>query len=290
MRANFVTVADERSASYRMRIQIPSDFINLYDEDIYSTISHSCDEECDVNIFSKHWNADQYSKELFESTTKTIFDVCDDHFDRDAGPYYEHMCAHADEVTCNTSSMQERIYNVTGRLAKIVEDPYTFNREAFDYSTDPKFIWYGSRVNIMSVYKWMRKVPNLTIICDLPNEDLWFPENVTYMEWKPGLVEEEIKKHDIVLLPKNDNPWAATKSPNRAVDALIAGKFVISDFPEVYGRLTDYIYIGDVVSGIDFYRRVPYTIERMVSNGQKYCLEKHSPELISKKWSVIIKD
>jgi hypothetical protein len=265
-----------------MRSRIPYEAINETDAGFIASLGPIHDNSADFNVFSKHWNQQENADAIIASESTTVFDVCDDHFDRSHGDYYKFMCDQADIIICNTDRMQERIYDVTGKLAPIVPDPTTFNEQEFEYTEEPRFIWYGSRVNIFSIYPWMNKVPNLTMITDAEVPTL--PRHVNLIPWEVGVVEEEIANHDIVLLPRNNQPWAQTKSPNRATDALLAGKFVISDFEECFGELEDYIFLGDIETGLDFYRNREYTIKRMVDLGQAYVQEKHSPEAIAQAW------
>lgn len=281
-RINYVTQAGETVASYRMRIDTPRQVINNLFTDYECLVSREYDDMADINIFSKHWNAEKDAQDIFGAESKTIFDVCDDHFDREMGPYYEFMCLNADTITCNTASMQERIYQVTGRLARIVNDPVTFPRQQFEFSPTPKFLWFGGRVNLPSLSPIIHKLPNLTIICDLVPDIL--PEHVTGIQWQPNLVEDMIEDFDIVVLPRNDYPWALTKSPNRLVDALNAGKFVITDFPEVYGEFEPYCFVGDIESGVNHYLEYGQHLEDMIQSGQEYVERNYLPRKIAKDW------
>jgi hypothetical protein len=215
-----------------------------------------------------------------------VFDVCDDHFDRDHGEYYEFMIQNADLVTCNTAAMQERIYDVTGKLSQVVSDPISFTSGAVENLNfdDPKILWFGNAVNLESLQSHIGSLPNLTIITNV-NIDIK-PPNVSSMLWQEGLVENVIHDYDIVIIPRNDHEWALTKSPNRAVDAIHAGKFVISDFPEVYGELGDFMYIGDIQEGITFYNDPSNKdeVKNMIKAGKNYVKTKYNASEIVKRW------
>jgi len=291
MHVNYVTVAGPHTASYRMRIDIPRKILDESDDEITTTVSDKCNENADLNVFSKHWNQEYNLAAMKATTTETVFDVVDDHFDRRMGDFYREMIGLADKVTCNTAAMQTRIYDETGRLATIIPDPVSFPKREFVHRADPKFLWFGSLVNVNSLYPILGRLPNLTVVI---NAELMVGPNNPHVKtivWKPGLVEEIIGQYDVVVLPKNEEPWALTKSPNRAVDALQAGRYVTTDFREVYGELADFIFVGDdyLEKGVDLYVKDPYTCKQMVESGQRHIAEHFSPESVASKWATLFK-
>lgn len=286
MKVNFVSAENPHLASYRFRVKTPA--YGLMHLDFDTSIKNGVDEDADINVFSKHFNKKRDADAIVGLKGKSIMDICDDHFDRQDASYYEFMCANADLVTCPNDRMQERIYQVTGRLAQIIPDPISFPRQlGFTYNMNPRFLWFGHSCNIMSIYKWMNAIPNLTLVSNIKEMgDL--PGHVDFIPWAPGVVEDIIEEHDIVLLPRNEHEFAKTKSVNRAVDALHSGKFVISDFDEVYGELSDYVFLGDLKQGLDFYRDNEDTVNRMVSVGQEYVEDHFHPDIISSRWAEVL--
>ena len=283
MLVNFVNSANEHLASYRMRAQIPTKIFNSSRQGYVATISPELNTEADVNVFSKHFNMKHDANAIITSKTKNVFDVCDDHFDRDAGSYYKFMCDKADVITCNTPNMQERIYEVTGRLAQIVSDPITFPKNNVRYNKNPQILWYGHSSNLSSLSELnINRLPNLTIISDAIVTQA--PPHITSLQWKLGLVEEIIDDFDIVIIPKNKNPWAVTKSPNRATDAIAAGKYVVTDFPEVYDCLEPYLWIGNIEEGIKYYINNENVVTEDIIAGQKYLDENYSDTVILQQW------
>jgi hypothetical protein len=288
LKINFVNSGTDALASYRMRSEIPANLLETpgpEDMGFTTSISSECSEEADINVFSKHWNQEEDLHSARKSRTKTVFDICDDHFDRDNGAYYEAMCDAVDTITCNTANMQERIYEVTGRLASIIPDPVTFDvgsASMLDFD-NPKFLWFGSAPNVMTIYSWLHKVPNLTVICNMQIPHL--PEKVKFVPWGPGVVEKLIQEHDIVILPKNKHEWARTKSPNRAVDAIYAGKYVISDFEEVYGELSPYMYVGRFEDGMEHFNKNHDQVINSILAGQDYIARNFGSPAIRSAWA-----
>jgi hypothetical protein len=213
--------------------------------------------------------------------TKVIFDVCDDHFDKPLGPYYKTMCSVADVITCNTVNMQTRIYEVLGRLAQVCPDPISFPYYEPFHENNPDVLWFGHALNVFSVVPYVGKIPNLNIIT---NAKIPLSDKVKSKYWKPGLVEDTIALYDVVIIPKINTPEAKMKSPNRAVDALHAGRFVIAESEEVYGELHDFIFLGSIEEGLDFYRNNPEKVLEMIKKGQEYVLTKYNHKAVTEAW------
>lgn len=280
---NIVSHGDEGLASHRMRCKLPMELINQYASDQYKVnISQSASMDYDINIFHKHMEpAKNYHEAIqLSDLSKIMFDICDDHFDRGHGEYYESMCSTAHTITCNTANMQKRIYEVTGRLAPICSDPITFPFHDHKYSENPDVVWYGHASNVFSILPYANKINNLTIIT---NNRLPHSEARTKF-WKPDLVEDTISMYEIVVIPNISTPEAKNKSPNRAVDALHAGRFVIAEAEEVYGELLPFIFLGPIEEGIRFYKQNPEKVMDMIKKGQEYVIEKYNHKVICDQW------
>lgn len=286
LNVNFVSPVNPNLASYRLRVEKPAALMNSSGK-ISCTIEDTCLSSADINFFSKHFNPDRDASAIALSETIRGFDICDDHFDRPHGIHYLFMLDRADIVTCNTATMQERIYEVSGRLARIVPDPISFPEGQFEYSSDPQYLWFGNAVNIMSVLPHVWAFPNLTIITnvELPNP----PAHVKTYLWRPGLVEKLMPKFDVVVLPRNNDPWALTKSPNRAVDAMYAGKFVITDFPEVYRDLGAFCFTGPLKEGILFYKNNEAAVTLMAKNAQEFVKRNYGDAVVLQAWLKALK-
>lgn len=279
---NIVSHATDALASHRMRVQIPADNLNSYTT-FKTKISERADAGSDINIFHKHFRLGETLTDavMISDISKTVFDICDDYFDKEQGDYYMAMCDTAHVITCNTPNMQNRIYDVTGRLAQICSDPITFPYHApSEHTKTPDILWYGHASNIFSVVPYVAKIDNLTVISNILLQN----PKVKSKFWKPGLVEKTIDLYEVVIIPRISTPEAKYKSPNRAIDALHAGRFVIAESEEVYGELVDFIFLGSIEEGIDFYKRNPQEVEVMIKNGQQYALDNYNHKKVCEQW------
>lgn len=293
---HFVSSTTEKLASRRMRVDRPKKLLESRGHIV--TISDTADYTADVNVFQKHNQGayDMSMMDLLAGRTKLVFDICDDHFDNPKiGPHYVAMCKRANLVTANGPSIIKHIKEVTDVDALLCKDPITFPEYSFKYNTTskPKLLWYGHLSNFGPMEQFAKDFNqkdeyNLTVIT---NSDLG--GNWKFTQWLPGVVEQEVKHYDIVLIPLGHRPNEPEtlknkqyKNTNRAVDALMAGRFVVTDSQRVYGELERFIYIGRLQDGIKFYQECPDLVEKMVKDGQDYIKHVYNDIIIADQWEL----
>lgn len=293
IKVNFVSQGGVNLASHRMRVQKPCKLLNTYVDDIEATINPLGRSDAHVNIFNKHFDQKNNLAACAAGNQMgyyTVFDICDDWFEREHDPYYKAMCQHSDLITCNTENMCERILEVTGKDAIVIPDPFTFpSRKPKKHKKDaiPKILWFGHGSNVQSVLDWVEHLDDGYRVTVITNVPVVHPK-VDFIPWEPGRVEHEIGKFDIVLVPTKDTPWTKCKSPNRVVDALVSGKSVIADNEEVYGNFKDFIQFissGDkLMDAIEWWQQNPEEEHERVSKGCKYVKKHYSEEVVLDRW------
>jgi hypothetical protein len=287
---NFVSHGNEHLASHRFRAEAPVKFLNKYCKDsITAILSEEPDEGADILVFQKHLQPEKDKKFVTHSceSQTVVFDICDDHFDRDARAHYLWMCDNADIITCPNERMAKRIHEVTlinpSRI-RVVPDPINLPiAEVKNPSMNPKFLWHGHASNLSAIVPFIRTLPNLTIMTNgIQEENL--TDTCKTVLWTPTKLQETIKDYDVVLIPTPQDSFVQYKSPNRAIDALAAGKFVITDNSSIYGELKDYIFIGDIDEGIKFYLGYPKKAQEMIRLGQHYVFNQYKDKEIARLW------
>jgi len=286
-----------------MRVYTPTVLINSSVEggNISATFGKTPDPKATINVFSKHFDKVENLVAIDAKDDlgyKAVFDVCDDHFDREHKEYYEAMIRRADLVTCNSANMQERIYSVTGKLAKVIPDPITFPDGEFkEYKKGavPKVLWFGHSSNLGSLYEISSK--NAAQITAYSEKLFRGIPNVNVQKWELGKVEEIIKDFDVVVIPTQNHPWARCKSPNRAVDALISGKYVITDSADIYGDLKKYVCINASLSEpnaldkeLEYWSNNPEEISKKIKKGQEFVKKKYSSDAVLNGWLDVFKE
>lgn len=287
MHIHFVNHAEDTLASKRMRVNTPIRLLN--ERGHKATTSSEADSKADVNIFQKHMaqSYDSTMATLLKGHSKVAFDISDDHFDKKDGEHYKEMIEAADIITCNGPSLIERCRPYSnGKTINYVKDPIMFNEGSPKNLnlTHPKLVWYGHITNFttMDAISDTLKDP-LTVITNKPVDG-----NFKFIQWNVGVVEHIIGDFDIVLIPLKADPAKYTKNTNRAVDALMAGRFVVTDSEEVYGSLKDFIYIGDIKEGIQWAKDNPKEAMNKVLNGQDCVKHTYNDTVVGDQWELAL--
>ena len=255
-RVSFIHWGDKTSASWRYRAKIVSEG--------WASLN---DLTADTLIFAK-----PQANELMEMAKAkargawVIVDFCDDHFD---WVHYKEALRLADAVSCNTEVMA-KIIKEHGRDATVIGDPYEYPEEK-PHCNGLNLLWYGHAVNKHSLER---------ILPDLEGYNLRVVSNFGgAIPWSHETMLEEFAKADIVLMPAT----AEYKSPNRAVEAIRQGCFVVSErdlgIPE--------IYVGNILEGIKWTQT--QNVNQRISTAQKFVTDEFSPKTLIDKWKTLTK-
>jgi len=255
-RVSFIHWGDKNSASWRYRAKIVSEG--------WASLN---DFTADTLIFAK-----PQANELMDMAKAkargawVIVDFCDDHFD---WVHYKEALRLADAVSCNTEIMA-KIIKEHGRDATVIGDPYEYPEEK-PHCNGLNLLWYGHAVNKHSLEK---------ILPDLEGYNLRVVSNFGgAIPWSHETMLEEFAKADIVLMPAT----AEYKSPNRAVEAIRQGCFVVSErdlgIPE--------IYVGNILEGIKWTQT--QNVNQRISTAQKFVTDEFSPKTLIDKWKTLTK-
>jgi uncharacterized Rossmann fold enzyme len=255
-RVSFIHWGDKNSASWRYRAKIVSEG--------WASLN---DFTADTLIFAK-----PQANELMEMAKAkargawVIVDFCDDHFD---WVHYKEALRLADAVSCNTEVMA-KIIKEHGRDATVIGDPYEYPEQK-PHCNGLKLLWYGHAVNKHSLERILPDLEgyNLRVVSNFGGAILWSHETML----------EEFAKADIVLMPAT----AEYKSPNRAVEAIRQGCFVVSErdlgIPE--------IYVGNILEGIKWTQT--QNVNQRISTAQKFVTDEFSPKTLIDKWKTLTK-
>jgi hypothetical protein len=195
--------------------------------------------------------------------------------------HYDLMNREADIVICNGPTLLKLIAERTGKTPYLVKDPITFPEYPPRFNLDnPKLLWYGHSTNIKPLVGIAKDLTNLTVIT---NQEVDVP-NASFISWGQGVVEAEIFNHDIVVIPLGGDETKMYKNTNRVVDALHAGRFVVTDSVDVYGELEPFIFIGGISEGIEWAKRNKDKAYEMVRLGQNYVKEIYGDARIADQW------
>jgi hypothetical protein len=225
----------------------------------------------DVLIYGKHF----LSFNELSGYKKQIFDVCDDHLDHpDLGRYYTEHLMEADAITCNSEVMKQRIYEVTGRRATVVSEPY--EHEEMEPGIGKSLLWYGHKSNLKDLAR---------IVPDLPYSLVVLSNNEVCVQWTPQAFDHEIKKPCIVIIPTGKKQ---AKSENRMVEAIRCGRYVCAEHLPSYEAFGEFFPLGDIPKHIELALDNPLQSIERIKEAQAYIRDKYSPRTIAEQWLEVI--
>ena len=266
----FIHRGGEDMASYRYRTQIPAEQL----ADDYSVSINS--GTADIVVFSKPVEEDiELAETCKNDGTKVVVDFCDDHFNhKSLGKVYRDIAKLADTLVCNSEAMQGVIFHETGRDSSAIDDPYEQERME-PHADGLDVLWYGHQRNLEEIIPFVDKIEELSV-CTGKNNKL-----NGYVTWSLEKQEEELAFANTVILP-GKVPY---KTPNRLINAIMAGCFVVS---KSYPEFREFAYIGDIMQGLQWRKHFHEDLNELVSAGQDYIEKTYSPNQIGKQWSSLL--
>jgi hypothetical protein len=262
----WVVPQDERLASFRYRCMIP--MAELDRMGVTTRFGHG-----DVTVFSKHWMP---ITELEMCMSKVVFDMCDDHFGGKLDDYYRRAIEIADAVVCSTKRLAERVEEETGVVAHVVTDPYEFPKATPQMPSRQvkNLFWFGHPTNLPALQNELRRLQtyNLMAVSEAPGALPWSYQNML----------RGFSQCDAVILPIEDKPKKMVKSPNRMVESIRQGRFVVANKMPAYEPYG--MWQGDILQGLEFASRDPAGALEMVKNAQEIVEELHAPYIVAQQW------
>lgn len=259
MTISFIHKWNENAASYRYRAQIPAREIGASLNDLTA----------DVLVFAKPQERELLEIANCRKDQVTVADVCDDHLDK---KWFVDILKAVNCVTCSTKELQARLKRL-GIEATHIEDPYEFE-QAEPHCNGTNLLWFGHGVNINGLLK---------ILPTVTGYPLRVVSNVTgSIPWSKETLLKELAIADIVIMPKS----AEYKSPNRTVEAIRRGCFVVA---EPHPALTDIpgIWLGNVKEGIEWTTSHKEEVYSRIRQSQEYIRQTYSPQLSGTAWRKI---
>jgi len=246
-------------ASYRYRAMIPA-------KQIGASINGG---EAQVVVFSKPFPEDYELAKSIKGKCKIVVDVCDDHTDVEL---YQQMIELADKVTCPTEEMSRRLGG-----ADVIPDPYE-EEETPPHSQGKKALWFGHRTNLKDILPYTQKLKNIDLtIMSGPNVDGVVP-------WSLEAQHKALRENNLVLIPTRTD----YKSPNRLINSIRAGCFVLAGYSPAHDEFKQFCYIGNILVAKQWLGEFGWMTDELVKNGQDYIRDKYSPEAIGKRWEQVL--
>ena len=252
---------------------------------------------------------------LKEKGIKFVFDICDNKWrlGKDSIENTKIMdagCRYANLITTTCKELRSKIFNESGKTAIIIDDPFERAIEEPRFEPHKKnlnFCYFGGRKSF-SLVDWEEVIAILNFVCKknginytlncITQKHLQVSEELTHhlypdgplimYEWNYELQKDLVSKSDFVLLPvpaDGFSPVIGFKSPNRVIDSIAQGRYVITTWGvHSYRNYIDFIGIGSIQNSIKWAMNNPKSVLDKIKQGQKYIKKHHSPEVIAKQW------
>ena len=248
---------------------------------------------------------------------KFIFDVCDNKWrlgkDRQKNKaIMNDGCKYANLITTTCGELKQKIYEESGKVALIIDDPFERTIEEPRFKPHEKNLnicYFGGRKSFWLV-NWEEVIAGLNYICGrlgveytlncitqkhlLASKKIthhYYPDGPVIMyEWDYELQKQLVSKSDFVLLPvPNDNPLVFSyKSPNRVIDSIAQGRYVVTtNGVTSYEQFGDFIGLGSLQKNIKWAMENPKDVISKIKEGQNYIQKYRSPGVIAKQWMAL---
>ena len=221
---------------------------------------------------------------LRDKNIRYIHDICDNKW-----PQLEKLWTNtnstATAITTTCDELKTLIQTKTDKAVYVIPDPTERRREEPVWKPTGilKAVYYGSAGNLKQI-NWDDY--------DVYTLDLKVISNQGPIMWSYETQGKVVSNSDFVLLPvDNSNAMTMYKGNNRPVDALMQGKFVVTnaEIPS-WLKLKDYIWCGDIDQGIKYIKYSPNQALERVRAGQQHVIENYSPDVISQQWQQVYEE
>jgi tetratricopeptide (TPR) repeat protein/SAM-dependent methyltransferase len=255
-------------------------------------------------VFTEH--ALTLAKDAKARGAVVIADFCDDFLNHPKrGPLQHALLCLADKVFASTEAMAETIQTAGYQVGAVITDAVEAPKGDIYFKPAQllKLMWFGHAVNLDTLAAFLPQLANysktqaltLNIVTTLPNgvADLakFVPVglNVTYTPWSVEATQQAMQTCDLVVIPTLTSDTKKVKSPNRLLEPLWAGRFVVAGQLPSYLPFGDSAWVGDnLIQGLDWAINHPQEVEKRIAQGQADIAEFFSTEAVGQAWQQAI--
>ena len=241
---------------------------------------------------------------------RVLVDICDNVFvppEDGLKSVYLAMIPLADGIVASSEFLAAELQNKIMSGTKLfsvsdVVEGTRFDPEFAPRSGSIKLLWFGYPNNLPSLQNELKNLKDLTTVADVSltivtdmaavadgsmilHTDMIDGIRTRYCQWSPETMQSELKACDIVIIPSDCGPAQITKSANRVISAIWAGKFVAAHPLPSYLAFQPFAHIGrDLVSGVRWALENQDAARERIASGQKYIQENFTINKIADDW------
>jgi hypothetical protein len=242
---------------------------------------------------------------------KIIIDVCDNFYEPPEDSLrkkYESILPLVDKIIVASKELEKALKIRIDKPITVIPDhveglkltPY-FKPE----KNKIKLLWFGYPSNLNSLNDFLPQLSilkdevqvTLSIVTNWSNYLLdYFKDgrngiNIKHVNWSLENMSQELNNCNLVIIPGASNPAGITKTANRVLTSLYAGRYVVAYPLPAYLEFLQFISIGEnLVEGIRFSLKNRDIIIQRIADGQIYIEKNYSPEVISQLWETALMD
>jgi glycosyltransferase involved in cell wall biosynthesis len=289
--------------------------INIVQSDKILDANQLCETEFgDVNIFIKSFIKmdENLARRARVLNRKVIYSFCDfDFFKPEMIDHRKNMA----ELSHRCVTVSEALSKVVAHKFKII-DPIIITDPYEGPHGTPKFapledklrlVWFGHISNIQELFDQIdrladfgKSIPvSLEVIVQPINgiEEAFAMANAKFkghlilrlIPWSLKNTWQSLAKSDAVVIPSNNSQKKMAKSPNRVVESIRNGRFVVAHPVTSYSNFNDYIRIDtDIVKGLSWMINNQSRIKSLIEKGQAYVEQHNSPGAVANNWLKLI--
>jgi glycosyltransferase involved in cell wall biosynthesis len=250
----------------------------------------------------------QYLKQLGK---KIIVDVCDNIYEPPEDglkAIYELILPLANTVIAASPMLAKVLVDRIGDKVIVIPDPVEGEKLSPSFTPDRdslKLLWFGYPNNLSLLDDFLPQLEKLTneksislsIVTSWNDHFLNIFKDgrkgihICHVEWSPNNMKEELANCDMVIVPSSLTPARITKTANRIMTSLYAGKYVVASPLPAYLEFSNFISLEqDLIEGIRFSFKNPDIVRQRIANGQLYIEKHYSPRIISQIWETVLID
>ena len=317
--APIVGMDDDRTsdrACVRLRSMLPGDELRRRGHDVEQVFFHELPERLrdplflqrDVFVFGKAFT--DFSPLIHDlhsrSCAKVLIDICDNVFappEDGLKTFYSSMMPLADAIVTSSDLLTAALQNRLNPDVRIFSIPDAVEglRVAPEFaprSGSIQLLWFGYPNNLpllQNEFKNLGKLTdnaevNLTVVTAWQNQTAPSPAiidgiRLRYRRWSPQVMKYALKACDIVVIPSDDGSAQVTKSANRVITAIWAGKFVSAYPLPSYQVFKPFAHIDrDLAAGIRRALENQDAVRERVAAGQQYIQENFAIQTVTDAW------
>jgi hypothetical protein len=268
----------------------------------------------EVNIFIKSFiQLDElFAERARQLNRKVIYSFCDFDFLRPEMMRHRKKMSELSHRCVAVSETLSKAVSQTLNIVKpiVITDPYEgpHGPPKFAPSNNKlKLVWFGHTGNLQELFDQLtdlanfgRNIPvSLDIVAQSIDgmEKAFDQANAKFQgdlvlhltPWSLENTWQSLAQSDAVIIPSINNKKKVAKSPNRIVESLRNGRFVVAHPITSYFDYSEYIRIDpDIIKGLNWMMENRPKIGALIHNGQAYIRQHNSPPVVADNWLKLV--